>query len=1126
MKRVLTFVFYLVIISGFAQQARETFGTNRIQYVEFDWSYYTSENFDIYYYDDRKKVATEVALFLESEFERITDLIGFPPYLKTKVFLYNSIAELNQSNIGINRNTHVLGETDFIKPYVEIAHPGTLIEFKEELLLKVTSLMVNEMMFGGSLKDMFQNSVLLNLPEWFINGASLYVAKGWDAEMDDFARQFVKSRKVGKATNLTGKDAALVGQSIWNYIVEKYGKSSLSNVLNYSRVIRNEEKSIQLTIGITFRQLMSDWKQFYLSSEKKVSTDYVFPSDTNRFSPSHRKTAVYTTMKISPDGKYFAYAKNDRGKFVVKVQSLVNGRETTILNGGLKVMNQSVDYSEPLLNWADDHTLGVIGQEKGRSIFWLYDLNTRNKLPRKLDKFNNIRSFDFSDNGRLIVLSAEQDGQNDLFLLSSRRDRIRRLTNDIFDDLDPSFIPSTNQVVFSSNRTTDTVNIKKDNMKEVRTLDYNLFLFDLDSSNNVSTRLTNSIGKDYYPIASDENTFYYLSDQRGITNLFRFDRKTKIYKQVTNFAAGIKKYDIEFGSNMFAIVTTKKMEENIFVFNGFDLNRQIFTPATKRQDQLQVKQITEKRKATSAKGMSLKDLINQRLKEASPDTVKTSPPNSPKDSTTQKVSVKADSLKTNPPSTGINTDNYSFEDAPPVAIQPGVPQPKKEVVVEPEKKVVNTQDYVFEDEEVKKATQPSETFLSRYMKANSVARINGPFKYQPKFSYENLITNIVIDPLRGVSLKAETQMNDMLENFRLYGGLQVSMFDWKSGDVYAEVQYLPKRIDYGLRYERKSIYWINDYVEQFGPPRIEKYTYQKIELSFSVPITTRLRASLKPFVGVTNFVDKGVENPSSTTGGPTFFKSDEQFYSGGKAELVFDNSITTGLNIIEGTRGKIGFSNFQAINNPELNFSNLSIDLRHYQKIYKEIIFAVRGFGGSFMGNSPKKYLLGGMDNWLFNKSNYDGVGNPLTGRRGFNDQLLFMEYATSLRGFDYATFFGNSAIIGNAELRIPLVRALAGGPIASNFFRNMQLTAFYDIGTSWTGKPSLTGKRSVRSRVVGNYPFEVKIDEYLNPWLYSYGVGFRSIIFGYYLKFDLAWPVENYVVQDPRLHFTLGFDF
>ncbi|MBS1545228.1 MAG: translocation protein TolB, partial [Bacteroidetes bacterium] len=144
-------------IPALAQKATETFGKNRIQYRQFNWQYISSESFDVYYYDERRKVATEAIQYLETEFDRITDLIGYSPYLKTKVFLYNSVTDMQQSNMGImGQQFNLNGQTDFIKPYVEIAHPGTLDEFKEELVLKVSDLIVNEMMFGGSLKDMFQ----------------------------------------------------------------------------------------------------------------------------------------------------------------------------------------------------------------------------------------------------------------------------------------------------------------------------------------------------------------------------------------------------------------------------------------------------------------------------------------------------------------------------------------------------------------------------------------------------------------------------------------------------------------------------------------------------------------------------------------------------------------------------------------------------------------------------------------------------------------------------------------------------------------------------------------------------------------------------------------------------------
>jgi outer membrane protein assembly factor BamA len=136
------------------------------------------------------------------------------------------------------------------------------------------------------------------------------------------------------------------------------------------------------------------------------------------------------------------------------------------------------------------------------------------------------------------------------------------------------------------------------------------------------------------------------------------------------------------------------------------------------------------------------------------------------------------------------------------------------------------------------------------------------------------------------------------------------------------------------------------------------------------------------------------------------------------------------------------------------------------------------------------------------------------------------VEFATTLRGFDYANIFGNSVILGNAEFRVPLIRALSSGPISSNFLRNMQFIAFYDIGTSWSGKPPFSSENSVSYEEINSGAFNIKLKNYLNPWLYSYGVGMRTVMLGYYMKFDVAWPVENYEVAEPRLHVTLGFDF
>ncbi|MBX2957529.1 MAG: translocation protein TolB [Cyclobacteriaceae bacterium] len=1089
----ITFLFLLFSVGHvLAQQAREVFGKNRQQYRTFDWQYLSGENFDVYYYDGRRAIATEALQYLESEFDRITDLIGYPPYFKAKIFLYNSLSDLRQSNVGLNKTYfNIGGETDFVKPYVEVAHMGTAQELKSELLFKISELLLNEMMYGGNLKDIFQSALLMNLPEWFVSGAALYVAHGWTAEMDDYIRHAIQSKNVKKIDRFQGLEASYIGQSLWNFIVERYGKSSISNILNYTRVTRNEEKSILITLGVNFTQLINDWQQYYGQMSEMVNKSYIRPADSLKFSSNHNVTTEFTTLKLSPDGRYLAYAENDRGHYVVKVRELSTKKETVVLSGGTRVIGQRVDYRLPIISWSDANTLGVVGVKRGEYTFWLYDLNTKTKLPRELDRFSNVRSFTFSSNGRLVVLSGDFEGQSDLFLLSTRRDRVRRLTNDVYDDLDPSFIPGTNRVVFSSNRTSDTLSVGSKKSLGELTDNYNLFVYDLDTTNVVVSRITNTLSKDYAPKALNDDVFFYLSDQRGIINLFRFDRSTGIYTQVSNFSSSIREYDFNIDQSTIALTMRKGLRDDIYLSKVYNLNRSVFTPATRRRELQQVKVIQERRKQEEDKKMSIKDLINARLKEAQGNV------------TTD--SVKRDGAKADTIKVGADTAKITV---------------RSDSVVTKKPPVINTDNYVFEDEVVKQA-QPSETFLNRYMKTREKSRIMGPFPYETKFSTDNIVTSFVIDPLRGFGFLLETQMNDMLENYRFYGGI-MSSIDLRNGDFFAEFQYLPSLIDFSARFDRKGIRW-----EPYSDGNIYHYSLQKLEVGGAIPLTDRIRLAVKPFGALARSVNQGLSSFPIT---PPSATPVNHYYAGVRSELVYDNSIISGLNIIEGTRGKLIFNHYQGIDDADNSFSQVSLDVRHYQKIYKGIVFAVRGFAGSFFGRSPKQYLLGGMDNWAFNElsvSGRDSEGNEnVVGTRAENQDILFVEFATNLRGFPYATLFGQNVMLMNAEFRVPIARALSSSPISSNFFRNLQFIGFYDIGTSWSGADPFSSGKSVRIDRIKNGPFEVDIKNFLNPWLYSYGLGMRTVMFGYYMKFDLAWPVENYTVGNPQFLFTLGFDF
>ena len=204
-----------------------------------------------------------------------------------------------------------------------------------------------------------------------------------------------------------------------------------------------------------------------------------------------------------------------------------------------------------------------------------------------------------------------------------------------------------------------------------------------------------------------------------------------------------------------------------------------------------------------------------------------------------------------------------------------------------------------------------------------------------------------------------------------------------------------------------------------------------------------------------------------------------------------------------------------------------SLDFRHYQKIHRDLILAIRLSGSHSAGNAPKKSILGGMENWIGNKVDNRPEEDPLNFEAGgdYRD-IFFADFATNLRGFNLNKLSGNSYMLGNAELRIPIVKYLYRGSLTSSFLRNLQLVGFGDIGTAWTGKGPFSKENNLNTKVIVNDPFYAIVTDYRNPFLIGYGLGVRTTLFGFYAKFDYAWGIDNRTNQKAKPYVTLGYDF
>ncbi|TPE43819.1 hypothetical protein [Pontibacter mangrovi] len=1053
-------LFILALLAVSALQAQpnvDSFGKSRIQYKNFDWKLYSTQNFNVYFYQGGQETATNAAEYAEQELKRITSLIGYYPYSKITLILYNSPTDLLQSNIGLNNDQYQTGgETLFMKSKIELAYGGTQTEFKQDLNYQLTELLMNDMMYGGSLKEALQSSYLLRLPEWFISGVSAYTAEGWSIEMDSFMRDMLLKQDKPRPEKVFLKSPKLTGQSVWNYIAERYGYTAIQNILNLTRITRDVEIGITSSLNVPYKRFLEDWYNYYVQINSSTESPLVqLPAEAKLFK-RNKEGYYYGKPQLSPDGALLAYVKNDNGIFKIFVQDVRSGKDWVVWRAGYKNLDQQVDFDMPVLGWRSNGQLGLIESRRGKMV--LRQIEARNRysfIPfyenlttpaATLNEFEHVNSMSYSEDGQSLVLSAVRKGQTDLFVLSANGRLQRQLTNDIFDDIDPVYLRNNGGIAFSSNRWSDTTAQAVAPSFSSIVNNYDIFLLRQQDANSDIAQLTSSIASEMQPRATADGNLVYLGEESGIRSVYKYDLSSGVSAPVTNFVENIKQYDYVASANVLALVASDEGNSFVYLMPNYTPVALTELPRTSRQI------ILETRARTAENAVANRRKLLEKEKKV-PSGVREEGE--------------------------INIENYQFDEAQQQAQQ-----------------------------------QKSSTAPVRRSGGNP--NMVGPLDYDLRFSVQEIITSVNADPLMGFGFVAGVGMADLFENHRI-SGTAFMRTDFETKNFFAEYMNLTGRVDLGLQFERGMLRgsWQN------APGSIVRFSKNELSPVLKYPFSHSTSLHLKPkFVSTryTNIID--------------FAEPDilETFW-GGNAELVYDNSVITGVNQREGTRFKLGVLSLKGFEGPEGNFNKFYADFRHYLKIHKQIILATHLSYGRFFGNSAKKFLIGGMDNWLLADEDEEAELNDVPVNSPAD--LFYLEYITPLRGFNFNVRSGSNHLLANAELRIPIVQYLYNGPISSGFFRNLQLTAFADAGSAYSGANPFSGDNSINTRITGGPsgefgvdPFDITVINYRNPFLVGYGFGARTTLLGVYGKLDVAWGEAEDNRVGPKIYVTLGYDF
>jgi len=1035
----------------------QEFGKNRIQYRKFDWQVLSSQSVDLYFYTGGETLAKTAIEITEQEFRRISELFGFTPFHKIKIFLCLSTNDRLMSNLGIGQdNFEDGGKTTFTKSIAEVAYEGSLSNLRKQIAAGVSQIMIRDMLFGGSLKEALQNSYLLNLPDWFIGGAIRYASEGSGPEMEDFMKELAGRKKIRQPANFVGAESYLIGQSIWNFIGERFGRSAVGNILNLTRILRNEEKAIVGSLGMPFSVFLREWRLFYL--QMPLAGLSIPPENLRKGRNFLKKN--YRNLCFTPDGEYLLYSCDWKGKFQVIRLDIKTGKTHVIFRGGSRFIQQNSEGEFPALCPVSNEQILIAYPQKGYWHGMMMNLNGSER--RRLDwfkDFHEVNALRLSPGGKTLAVSGSLGAYSDIFLMSLKQGKLKRLTQDWYDDLDPFFSPEGDTLYFSSNRPV------RDTVLEKPSADFKkklaVFSFPVDNPGKKPVLFLQSSGNLTKGQFIGEGRVVCLDDEGGTRNvrLFESGKKEENKTYLSNCLFNIQEYSFNEEQQMLAYATRQHLRPALFLGPAGWKERS--SPAS----------------STDAARIKL-----------NPDV------------------FQGDSEK-------VDIRNYVFES---------------------EKRTVSGGN----SKEVRKKER------ARFKKESQVAEIDiqGPGPYRPQMTANHLVTGLLISPVPtwGLGARMNFAMHDFFENHHINGGVNMflSDFDFRNNTAFLEYQYLRNRIDLKVRTDRVSIQ--NSGLNQLFRQRD---VLQQIGVAASYPFSNAMRFEVFPFVQETR---RSVFDIRSIGLGGEDLKN---YYFGGRAEFVFDNSIRTGMNLLSGTRFNLRAQYQMAPTASALNFGELAADFRSYLPIHREITLAVRASGGSFFGNAPKKYLLGGLDNWIFREYHVSRQkDDPLLGYRDdilslnsdeTQSQWLFNRYCTNLRGYRLNAAYGTRFMLFNWELRVPVIRYIYKGPINSNFWRNLQLVAFTDLGTAWTGKGPWNQDNSLNTKTISEGNFSIRVKSYENPFLAGYGFGLRTLVLGYFARLDVAWPNQRDADRAPannpqpfdernssRINLSIGHDF
>ncbi len=528
----------VLLASAMPAGAQGYFGRNKVQYEKFDWKIIKSEHFDNFFYPPESTIVHDAARMAERWYSRHNDTFRHAFDRKSLVF-YADHPDFEQTN--------VISET------LEEGTGGVTESNRTRVIMPFTGIYAdNDHVLGHELVHVFQYNIaegtpggglmrLDALPLWLIEGMAEYFSLGREDPLTAmWMRDAVMRDKFPTIKQLTTDPRFFpyrYGQALWAYVGGRWGDRSVVEV--YRTALRlGWDQALIRVLGENQDSLSKDWAAANKAMYLPQIAGRTHPDSTGTKLIGLQRSGDYNLAPtLSPDGKLFAFFSS-RSLFSIDlfVGDAATGKIIKKLGGpssdphfdAISFINSAGDWSP------NSDKFAFIVYADGNNEIAILDTRSTNVERRiKLPGIGSVSHVSWSPDGRTLAFSGQAGGISDLYLLDLTNGTIKQLTNDKYADIQPTWSPDGKMIAFSTDRGPQT---------DFQTLKYSplqLATYDL-ATQKITVFPIFPNGKHINPqFSPDGHDLFFISDQDGISDIYRLNIATGKAFRVTHVATGI-----------------------------------------------------------------------------------------------------------------------------------------------------------------------------------------------------------------------------------------------------------------------------------------------------------------------------------------------------------------------------------------------------------------------------------------------------------------------------------------------------------------------------------------------------------------------------------------------------------